>query len=141
MNQGLATLNGLMGDEVVTFEDIKDPGGDLYCELHSSNDTNNVPADIKKKLVHLMPLEDRCKEEQILVKEEMLRFFTFIAEQINVITSYLDGENVNVGLRSLLQQKVDVYKKMLRLLRCMCEESVTFPTSEEPEETCFSVTS
>ena len=100
-----------------------------------------MPADIKKKLVHLMPLEDRCKEEQILVKEEMLRFFTFIAEQINVITSYLDGENVNVGLRSLLQQKVDVYKKMLRLLRCMCEESVTFPTSEEPEETCFSVTS
>ena len=39
MNQGLATLNGLMGDEVVTFEDIKDPGGDLYCELHFLNDT------------------------------------------------------------------------------------------------------
>lgn len=33
MNQGLATLNGLTGDEVVTFEDFKDPGGDLYCEL------------------------------------------------------------------------------------------------------------
>lgn len=58
MNQGLATLNGLMGDEVVTFEDIKDPGGDLYCELHFSNDINNLPADTKKKLVHLMSLED-----------------------------------------------------------------------------------
>lgn len=58
MNQGLTTLNGLMGDEVVMFEDIKDPGGDLYCELHFSNDTNNLPADTKKKLVHLMSLED-----------------------------------------------------------------------------------
>lgn len=135
MNQGLATLNRLMGDEVVTFEDIKDPGGDLYCELHFSNDTNNVPADIKKKLVHLLSLEGRCKEEQTLVKEEMLRFFTFIAEQINVITSYLGGENVNGGLRSLLQQKVDVYKKNLKLLRCMCGDAVTFLTFEEPEET------
>lgn len=39
------------------------------------------------------------------------------------------------GLRSLLQQKVDVYKKNLKLLRCMCEDSVTFPSFEEPEET------
>lgn len=70
-----------------------------------------------------------------MVKKEMLRFFTFIAEQINVITSYLDGENVNGGLRSLLQQKVDVYKKDLKLLRCMCGDSVTSPTFEEPEET------
>lgn len=61
-------------------------------------------------------------------------FFTFIAEQINVITSYLDGENVNGGLRSLHQQKVDVYKKNLKLPRCMCEDSVTFPTFQEPEE-------
>lgn len=135
MNQGLATLNGLMGDEMVTFEDIKDPSGELYCQLNLSNDTNNVPADIKKKLVHLMCLEDRCKEEKILVKEEMLRFFTFISEQINAITSYLEKESVDRGLMSLLQQKVDVYKKNLQLLTWMCKDSVLFPTFEEPVQT------
>lgn len=67
MNQGLAMLNGLMEDEVATFEDIKDPGGKLYCELKCSNNTDNVPAVIKKKLVHLMFLEDRCKEEKTVV--------------------------------------------------------------------------
>lgn len=67
MNQGLAMLNGLMEDEVATFEDIKDPGGKLYCELKCSNNTDNVPAVIKKKLVNLMFLEDRCKEEKTVV--------------------------------------------------------------------------
>ena len=124
-----------MGDEMVTFEDIKDPGGELYCQLNLSNDTDNVPADIKKKLVHLMSLEDRCKEEKTLVQEEMLRFFTFISGKINAITSYLEKESVDRGLMSLLQQKVDVYKKNLQLLTCMCKDSVSFPTFEEPEET------
>ena len=135
MNQGLATLNGLMEDEVATFEDIKDRGGELYCKLNCSNDTDNVPAGIKKKLVQLMFLQDRCKEEKTLVKEEMLRFFTFLSAQINAITSYLDKEKVNRGLMSLLQQKVDVYKKNLQLLTSMCKDLVTFPNFEEPGET------
>ncbi|XP_044181302.1 uncharacterized protein LOC114971817 [Acropora millepora] len=135
MKQGLATLNGLMEDEVATFEDIKDPGGKLYCELNCSNNTDNVPAGIKKKLVHLMFLEDSCKEEKTLVKEEMLRFFTFLSAQINAITSYLDRESANRGLMSLLQQKVDVYKKNLQLLTSMCKDLVIFPNFEEPEET------
>ena len=50
MYQGLATLNGLIGDEMVTFEDIKDPCGELYHQLNFSNDTDNVPADIKKNI-------------------------------------------------------------------------------------------
>ncbi|XP_068674926.1 uncharacterized protein [Montipora foliosa] len=135
MNQGLATLNGLMEDEVATFEDIKDPGGELYCKLNCSNDSDNVPAGIKKKLVQLMFLQDRCKEEKTLVKEEMLRFFTFLSVQINAITSYLDKEKVNRGLMSLLQQKVDVYKKNLQILTSMCKDLVTFPNFEEPGET------
>ena len=82
-----------------------------------------------------MSLEDRCKEEKTLVKEEMLRFFTFISEQINAITSYLEKESVDRGLMSLLQQKVDVYKKNRQLLTCICNDSVIFPTFEEHEET------
>ena len=112
---------------MVTFEDIKDPGGELCCQLHCSNDSNNVPAGIKKKLVHLMFLEDRCKEEETLVKEELLRFFTFISEQINPMTSYLDKESVNKGSMSL--------KKKLQVLTSMCKHLYIFPNFEKPEET------
>ena len=30
MKQGLAKLNLLMGDKIIAFDDIKDPGGELY---------------------------------------------------------------------------------------------------------------
>lgn len=110
MKQGLAKLNLLMGDKIIAFDDIKDPGGELYSQLNSCTDTNGVPAYIKKKLVHLVSLEDRCKEEQVLVKGEMLQFFRFMSDQISAITSFLEKEiNVNRGLRSLLKQKADHY--------------------------------
>ena len=106
MKQGLVTLNALMGDEMVSFDDIKDPGGELFSQLNSSNDVGNVPACVKKKLVHLVSLEERCKEEQVLVKEEMLQYFRFTSNQISAITSYLDKEtSVDRGLMALLKQK------------------------------------
>ena len=88
MKQGLAKLNLLMGDKIIAFDDIKDPGGELYSQLNSCTDTNGVPAYIKKKLVHLVSLEDRCKEEQVLVKGEMGQFFRFMSNQISAITSW-----------------------------------------------------
>ena len=30
IKQGLAKLNLLMGDKIIAFDDIKDPGGELY---------------------------------------------------------------------------------------------------------------
>ena len=135
MKQGLAKLNLLMGDKIIAFDDIKDPGGELYSQLNSCTDTNGVPAYIKKKLVHLVSLEDRCKEEQVLVKGEMRQFFRFMSDQISAITSFLRKEiNVNRGLRSLLLQKADHYRKKSKLLTCMCKDFVMFPSFAEPEE-------
>ena len=94
-----------------------------------------MPAYIKKKLVHLVSLKDRCKEEQVLVKGEMRQFFRFMSDQISAITSFLEKEiNVNRGLRSLLLQKADHYRKTIKLLTCMCKDFVMFPSFAEPEE-------
>ena len=137
MKQGLTRLNLLMGNKIIiVFDDIKDPGGELYSQLNSSTDANDVPAYMKKRLVHLVSLEDRCKEEQVLVKGEMVQFFTFMSDQICAITSFLEKEiNVNRGLSSLLKQKADLYQKKIQLLSCMCKDFVTFPSFAEPKET------
>ena len=90
---------------------------------------------IKKKLVHLVSLEDRCKEEQVLVKGEMCQFFRFLSDQISAITSILKKEiNENRGLRPLLKQKADHYGKKIQLLTCMCKDFM-FSSFAEPEET------
>ena len=86
-----------------------------------------MPAYTKKKLVHLVSLEDRCKEEQVLVKGEMRQFFRFMSDQISAITSFLEKEiNVNRGLRSLLLQKADHYRKKIKL------HVIHFPSSMAP---------
>lgn len=136
MKQGLAKLNLLMGDKIIAFDDIKDPGGELYSQLNSCTDINGVPAYIKKKLVHLGSLDDRCKEEQVLVKGQMLQFFRFMSDQISAIASFLEKEiNVNRGLRSLLKQKADHYQKKIQLLTCMWKDFVMFLSLAEPVET------
>lgn len=95
-----------------------------------------MPAYLKKKLVHLVSLEDRCKKEQVLVKGEMCQFFRFMSDQISAITSFLKKEiNENRGLRSLLKQKAVHYGKKIQLLTCMCKDFVMFPSFAEPEET------
>lgn len=128
MNQQLATLNGLMENETVTFDDIKDPCGDIFVQVQSPTDASNVPSSVKKKLVQLVCFQDRCKEEQDLVKHEMFRLTSFIIDQINFITSYLSSDaDVNRGLRSLLLQKAAVHKKRLNSLRSMFGDVVTVP--------------
>lgn len=137
MNQGLATLNTVV-DGTVSFEEIKDPCGDIYCQVNSSTDASNVPSYVRKKLVQLVCLHDRCKEEQTLLKEEMLRFSVFLSGEINAISSFLSNEaDVDRGLMSLLLQKVDVHQKNLQLLKRVCGHAVSFPPFEYPSETYF----
>ena len=86
--------------------------------------------------MHLVSLEDRCKEEQVLAKGEMHQFFRFMSDQISVINSFLKKEiNENRGLRSLLKQRADHYRKKIQLLTCMCKDFVMFSSFAEPEET------
>lgn len=142
MNQGLATLNGLRVDEPVTFGDIRDPCAAIYCPFNPSSETSNVPLSVKKKLVQLVCLQDRCKEEQTLLEQEMLRFSNFLTNQVSVITSYLEtGTVVDRGLMSLLLQKADIHRKNLSLLRRTCGHAVTFPPFEDPGETYLQFTS
>ena len=137
MKQQLAILNGLMENaETVTFDDIKDPCGDIFVQVQSPTDVSNVPSSVKKKLVQLVCFQDRCKEEQDLVKQEMRRLTSFIIAQINFISSYLISDaDVNRGLRSLLLQKAAVHKKRLNSLRSMFGDVVTLPPFGDSEET------
>ena len=71
-----------------------------------------------------------------LPKGEMHQFFRFLSDQTSAITSFLEKEiNVNRGLRLLLNQKADHYRKKIQLLTCMCKDFVMFPSFTEPEET------
>lgn len=136
MKQQLAILNGLMENESVTFDDIKDPCGDIFAQVQSPTDASNVPSSVKKKLVQLVCFQERCKEEQDLVKQEMLRLTYFIIAQINFISSYLRSDaDVNRGLRSLLLQKAAVHKKRLNSLRSTFGDVVTLPPFGDSEET------
>lgn len=136
VKQELATLNGLSDNETVTFDEIKDPCGDIYFQHHSPKDASEVPSAIKKKLVQLACLLDRCKEEEVLVKDEMLRFITSISNQISLISSYLGNDvHVTSGLRSLLLQKAALHKKTLHMLRSVFGDAVTIPPLDDTEET------
>ena len=94
MNKGLISLNAAMdvSAKPLSFDDIKDPSGNVYGpEL--TNESSEVPASTKAKLIDLYCLIKRCQEEVIMVREEMARLEAFYNREIEVI----DQICVNLG--------------------------------------------
>ena len=86
MNKGLISLNAAMdvSAKPLSFDDIKDPSGNVYGpEL--TNESSEVPASTKAKLIDLYCLIKRCQEEVIMVREEMARLEAFYNREIEVI--------------------------------------------------------
>ena len=102
--------------------EIKDPQSPNYSSLlENEPDGNCVPTTIKKRLVELMHLQDRCEEELSMVKEEMKTLENFIQYQITEIEKYVVSKGIwensfDKGLRCRLLRKQLVHKKYLQSL-------------------------
>ena len=136
INQGLVTLNKTTAGETLTFDDVKDPCSEIYsmCALPCS--TSAVPGSFKSKLVQLLSLKDRCEEEEVMVKKEMLRLATIYSGQLEKISSFLGNTgSIDRGLRSLFLQKMDLNQRHFHLLRKVWGEAITFPDIGTCEDT------
>lgn len=109
MKKCVLSYNARSGnEETLSFEDVKDPTGVVFDEFSSSLTADSIPLSVKRKLVDMMLLKYRCKEEIALVKEEMLRFQRFHYLQKTLISEHLrslEPSCFNRGLCSLLSQK------------------------------------
>ena len=95
--------------------EIKDPQSPIYSSLvENEPDGNCVPTTIKKRLVELTHLQDRCEEELSMVKEEMRTLENFIQYQITEIEKYVVSKGVcensfDKGLRCRLLRKQKIF--------------------------------
>lgn len=123
MHRNLAVLNGLT-DTVTSFDTVKNPLGEIYNNIAVvSGGKDDTPTFIVKKAVNLMYLKDRCKEELVLIKNEMATFSSFFLNQIQTIESFF-VEDVNSeelkGLRCLALTKKTYYQRELQSLKKIC---------------------
>lgn len=123
-----------MSTEDVTFENIKDPLGEIYQYHSTAGSTHNssVPISVKKKLINLVFLKDRCKEELLMINEEMTRFVHFISNEITLISNTITDPvaQFDNGLKSLLLQKALKYQSELTHLEHLWGNLIQFPLSK-----------
>ena len=121
MKRLLSSFNDLCENEV-DFMEIKDPQFPIYSSLLENDpDGNCVSTTIKKRLVELTHLQDRCEEELSMVKEEMKTLENFIQYQIAEIEKYVVSKGVcensfNKGLHCCLLRKQLMHKTYLQSL-------------------------
>ena len=123
MHRNLAVLNGL-ADTVTSFDTIKNPLSEIYNNIVAvSGVEDDTPTFIVKRAVNFMYLKDRCKEELVLIKNEMASFSSFFLAQIQAIESFftkdVNSEELK-GLRSLALTKKKYYQNELQSLKKMC---------------------
>ena len=121
INRSVSILNGLTGT-VTSFDDVKNPLGDIYSSVAPTHTEAEIPTMIRKKAIDLLCLKDRCKEELVMVKDEMSTFSSFFLKQIDKIQSFSAREvycQEQIGLRSLFLTKVLHYLQQLQVLKKM----------------------
>ena len=70
----MACLNTLC-DEDVSFDEIKDPQSEVYSNIVQSQQQDPIiPSRLKKRLVDLTCMQDRCEEEIKMVKKRDVNF-------------------------------------------------------------------
>ena len=132
MKRGLSSFNDL-GESEIDFMEIKDPQSPTYsCLLKNEQDGNCIPTSLKKRLVELTHLLDRCEEELSMVREEMKTLENFIKYQITEIEKYVVSKGVcansfDKGLHCLLLQKQLMHRKYLQSLYDTWKDIVDTP--------------
>ena len=111
MHKTLSDVNGYLDNDLprILYEDAKDPKSCIYSAVQEEGDT--VPALIRRQMIDLFCLQNRCQEELDLLKEEMNRLVSFLQNQIRFIDESVDAllpdtdTPFNVGLIACLKRK------------------------------------
>ena len=121
INRHLAILNGL-AETSTSFDDVKNPLGEIYNSVKTSGNEKGTPTCIMKKAINLLSFKDRCKEELILLKDKMSALSSFFLNQIQVIESFVHKEassEEQKGFRSMALTKQIHYHNELQMLKKM----------------------
>lgn len=121
---------------------MKNPLGEIYNSVKTSGNEKGTPTCIMKKAINLLSLKDRCKEELILLKDEMSALSSFFLDQIQVIESFVHKEVCNEeqkGLRSMALTKQIHYHNELQTLKKMWSGILELSVASYNIETFFQV--
>ena len=92
IKRNLALINNELPDNVITFDDAKDPLGDIYRVVAYPDRETDAPTVIKKKAIDLLCYKDRCSKELVLVKDEMFALASFYSKEINIMDLFISQE-------------------------------------------------
>ena len=128
MNKRLMTLNG-MSDESLNLMILRILKNVMTSQAGSRS--TDIPYQLKKRIIRLVCIQNRCKEELVMVKEEMLKFVQFLNEQTRNILGFIAVNQPNNryehGLHSCLLKRVLVAEKQLQSLQVMWKDIIDFP--------------
>ena len=96
-----------LGGQPITFENVKDPCGPLYSASSPAAllpTADPVPQSIKKQLIDLFCLQERCKEEVELLKKEMIQLMSYIFRESELIERHTQSCS-HSGIKAVLRLK------------------------------------
>ena len=107
----MSEINGYLPNDVpqILYDDAKDPKSSIYSEVQEEGDT--VLALVRKQIIDLFCLHNRCQEELELLKEEMNRLVSFLQNEIRLIDESVDAylpytdNPLNAGVIACLKKK------------------------------------
>lgn len=107
----MSEVNGYLPNDVpqILYDDAKDPRSSIYSEVQEEGDT--VPALVRRQIIDLFCLHNRCQEELELLKEEMNRLVSFLQNEIRLIDESVEAllpltdNPLNAGMITCLKKK------------------------------------
>ena len=111
IHKTLCEVNGYLPDDVpqILYEDAKDPRSSIYSEVQEEGDT--IPALVRRQIIDLFCLHNRCQEGLELLKEKMNRLVPFLQNEIRLIDKSVDvllphtDNPLNAGMIACLKKK------------------------------------
>ena len=98
--------------QTVCFNDAKDPHSGIYKKSEKSlKTTENVPFSVKRRIIELRDLEERCSEELDMLKSEAQRLLDWRMTKIDELNAriealLLEDNAVSMGLSAMLKSQV-----------------------------------
>lgn len=91
IHKTLSDVNGYVADDIpkILYENAKHPRSSIYSAVQEEGVT--VPALIKRQMIDLFCLQNRCQEELDLLKLEMNRPVSFLQNKMRFINESVDA--------------------------------------------------
>ncbi|XP_028414296.1 uncharacterized protein LOC114537451 [Dendronephthya gigantea] len=137
ITRNVSLINGMNENDEISFDDVKDPNGEVYHGIVEPNIETGVPSRVKNRAVDLLCLKDRCEEEQNMVKKEMSTFIHFSPNRLKIIQSFIDREvssDDELGLHSLAIEKMMFYQRQVNVVNELWSGFKVLPFTTEDSE-------